>query len=354
MIHRLLLNAVPGTAATRAMSTTSVPMNKARAMTKQALKMIGWDDEDAGLQAEIMTAAELCGNNQGLVKMYVPALMAPAKRAKKPTVERNTPTSAVVNANQSPGMLAAVMAADLAVEKVKASEGPIAIVGAKNTSTSSGQLAFYARRMAEQGVVGVVLANSPEFVAAAAGGDGVFGTNPIAFGIPQPEGAALTFDMATSAIALFGVLTAKAQGAAPPRRRVREGRRGLHDGRLRGARGRRHRHLRGPQGGGPRAHGGAAGRRTPGGHVLGSGKSKKKAKNWGHTFIAIQPDGLVDDFEAKAATVLAAVKKSGPDILLPGETSAKTMAERSRIGSLPIPTAIWEKICRTAEKGLAR
>ena len=154
MIHRLLLNAVPGTAATRAMSTTSVPIDKARAMTKQALKMIGWDDEDAGLQAEIMTAAELCGNNQGLVKMYVPALMAPAKRAKKPTVERNTPTSAVVNANQSPGMLAAVMAADLAVEKVKASEGPIAIVGAKNTSTSSGQLAFYARRMAEQGVVG--------------------------------------------------------------------------------------------------------------------------------------------------------------------------------------------------------
>ena len=39
--------------------------------------MIGWDDEDAGLQAEIMTAAELCGNNQGLVKMYQPALMRP-------------------------------------------------------------------------------------------------------------------------------------------------------------------------------------------------------------------------------------------------------------------------------------
>ena len=32
-------------------------------------------------QAEIMTAAELCGNNQGLVKMYQPALMAPAPGA---------------------------------------------------------------------------------------------------------------------------------------------------------------------------------------------------------------------------------------------------------------------------------
>ncbi len=57
-----------------------------------AQKKCGWDDEDAALQAEIMTAAELCGNNQGLVKMYQPALMAPSPGASKPTVERDTPT----------------------------------------------------------------------------------------------------------------------------------------------------------------------------------------------------------------------------------------------------------------------
>ena len=119
-------------------------------MTAQALKMIGWDDEDAGLQAEIMTAAELCGNNQGLVKMYNPALMAPSPDSSKPTIERDTPTSAAVNANQSPGMLAAVMAADLAVKKAKESAGPIAVVTSYNTSTSSGQLAFYAERMANE------------------------------------------------------------------------------------------------------------------------------------------------------------------------------------------------------------
>ena len=79
--------------------------------TAAALRAIGWDDEDAALQAEIMTAAEICGNNQGLVKMYQPALMAPAANAAKPTIERETATSAVVNANQSPGMLAAVRAA---------------------------------------------------------------------------------------------------------------------------------------------------------------------------------------------------------------------------------------------------
>ena len=91
--------------------TVMVSIKEAESTTAAALKKIGWDDQDAGLQAEIMTAAELCGNNQGLVKMYQPALMAPSPGASKPTVERDTPTSAVINANQSPGMLAAVTAA---------------------------------------------------------------------------------------------------------------------------------------------------------------------------------------------------------------------------------------------------
>ena len=185
--------------------TVMVSIADAQAKTAQALKMVGWDDEDAALQAEIMTAAELCGNNQGLVKMYQPALMAPSPGASKPTIERETATSAVVNANKAPGMLAAVTAADLAIKKVQTA-GPIAIVAAYNTGTSSGQLAFYAERMAKKGIIGIAMANSPEFVAAAPGGKACFGTNPIAFGIPQSAGPPLTFDMATSAIALFGVL----------------------------------------------------------------------------------------------------------------------------------------------------
>jgi hypothetical protein len=76
-----------------------VSIDKARTMTAKALKQIGWDDEDANIQAEIMTAAELCGNNQGLVKMYQPLLMAPSPNAAKPTIERETPTSAVMQSS---------------------------------------------------------------------------------------------------------------------------------------------------------------------------------------------------------------------------------------------------------------
>ena len=38
--------------------TVTVSIAEAQAKTAAALKQIGWDDEDAGLQAEIMTAAE--------------------------------------------------------------------------------------------------------------------------------------------------------------------------------------------------------------------------------------------------------------------------------------------------------
>jgi hypothetical protein len=165
-----------------------VSIEEARATTALALLKIGWDEQDANLQAEIMTAAELCGNNQGLVKMYQPAMMAPTANSGKPVIERETQNSAVINANQAPGMLAAVTAADKAVEllsKNNSNGNAISIVTSYNTSTSSGQLAFYVERMARQGCIGIAMANSPEFVAAAPGGKPVFGTNPMAVGIPQ-------------------------------------------------------------------------------------------------------------------------------------------------------------------------
>lgn len=303
----------------------TVSIAEAQAKTAQALKQIGWDDEDANLQAEIMTAAEVCGNNQGLVKMYQPALMAPSAGTSKPTVERETSTSAVVNANQSPGMLAAVMAADLAAKKVESSDGPIAIVGAYNSGTSSGQLAYYAERIAKKGYIGIALANSPEFVAAAPGGKGVFGTNPIAFGIPRAAGPPLTFDMATSAIALFGVLTAKAKGEPLPE--------GVAYGKDGGWTTDASEAL---EGGAIATFGGHKGAGLslmiellagvlPGGAVLGMCESKKTAKSWGHTLIAIQPGQLVDDFESKADSVLATVKVRAR----PGNAARRHMPARA-------------------------
>lgn len=287
------------------------------------------------------------------MRRYEPALMAPPPGSAKPTIERETVTSAVVNANGSPGMLAAVSAADMAIKKLGAQPGPIAIVGAYNTGTSSGQLAFYCERIAKKGYIGIAIANSPEFVAAAPGAKAVFGTNPIAFGIPRSVGPPLTFDMATSAIALFGVLTSKAKGEPLPD--------GVAYGRDGGFTTDAAEAL---DGGAIATFGGHKGAGLslmfellagvlPGGAVLGR-EVKKTAKSWGHTFIAIDASGLGDDFASKAHSVMTAVKESGPAIRLPGENSAKIAAERTAAGKMPLPKAIWDSICKTAEEGLPK
>jgi LDH2 family malate/lactate/ureidoglycolate dehydrogenase len=166
-----------------------VPIETAQETTALALKNIGWDKEDASLQVEIMVAAELCGNNQGLVKMYQPKLMAPSPDYQgKPVVERETSTTAVINARQSPGMLAAVTAADYACQVSPTL--PLRMVTAYNSSTSSGQLAYYVERMVRRTqCVALAFCNSPEFVAAAPGGKPVLGTNPLAVAMPTAAGA---------------------------------------------------------------------------------------------------------------------------------------------------------------------
>lgn len=333
----------------------NVSISEAQAKTAQALRMIGWDEEDAALQAEIMTSSETCGNNQGLVKMFQPELMAPQPGTAKPSIERVTSTSAVVNGNGSPGMLAAVTAADLAVKTVRASDGPIAIVGAYNTNTSSGQLAFYAERMAKQGCIGIVASALPEFVSATGGGKPVFGTNPIAFGIPRSDGPPLTFDMATSAIALFGVLSSKAKGELLPEG-VAYGKDGNFTRDPTEALEHGFATFGGHKGAGLALMVELLAGVLPGAAVLGQCESKKAAKNWGHTLIAIQPEAFVDDFPAKAQSVMNAVKDSAPagKIRLPGESSARIAAKRTSTGTLPIAKKIWDTICHTAEHGLQK
>ncbi len=81
---------------------------------------------------------------------------------------------------------------------------------------------------------------------------------------------------------------------------------------------------------------------------------KKTAKSWGHTFIAIDPTALVDDFDSKADSIIEAVRASGPGIRIPGESSATTAAARIEAGKLPIPKQIWESILETAAHGLPK
>ena len=72
---------------------------------------------------------------------------------------------------------------------------------------------FWARQIAEAGFIGLVLSQSPEYVAPHGSSQAVFGTNPIAVAVPT-EGQPLVVDMATSAAAWYDLLKAQQAGAA--------------------------------------------------------------------------------------------------------------------------------------------
>jgi delta1-piperideine-2-carboxylate reductase len=164
----------------------------------------------------------------------------------------------------------------------------------------------------------------------------------------------LQFDMATSAIALFGVLSAKAKGEALPPE-VAYGKDGTWTTDA----------AQVLDGGAIATFGGHKGMglsltvellagALSGAAVLGEVESKRSAKSWGHTFIGIRPDALTDDFPRKASSILQAVSASGDTVRIPGDRSARTAAARREIGVMPIPEKIWESIVLTAERGLAK
>ena len=76
-----------------------------------------------------------------------------------------------------------------------------------------GQCRYYVEQLALQGYVGVMMSQSPEYVAPHRSSQAVFGTNPIAIACPQAQGhAPLVVDFATSATTLYDLVAAREAG----------------------------------------------------------------------------------------------------------------------------------------------
>ncbi len=79
-------------------------------------------------------------------------------------------------------------------------------------SSSAGVLGWFVRRLAQQGLVGLMFANSSRAVAAHGGKVPFFGTNPFAFGSPRASAEPVVFDMATASTARVNLVRAASEG----------------------------------------------------------------------------------------------------------------------------------------------
>lgn len=293
---------------------------------------------------DIMMYSQLRGGNQGIIKIVTHG-MDVHPEAKPFEIVHETPLSARINGHNGAAMVVLSAAADLAVEKAKKSGG-FGICGTYGTCQSTGSLGAYVRGIADQGMIGIAMAQSPEFVAPNGSYEAIFGTNPVAFGIPRGSDAPIVLDMATAAYPFFGLLEAKTAGKEIPegvafnnKGEVTRDPSEAIAGAIRGW-------------GGYKGSGLALMVELMAGPLVGAATTdKKSAKNWGNLIMAISPEllGPADEFYAGISTVLGRVKgaKTLPDVSemrIPGEHGTLLASEAESSDLIEVEANLLKKI----------
>lgn len=132
----------------------------------------------------------------------------------EPRIERPLPAMILSDARGGIAQLGFDRAYDDLAQQARALG--VAVFTQKNSYTT-GELGYYVRRLALDGLIGLAATNGPALMAAAAGGKPVFCTNPLAFAAPAPPPQGpLVIDQAASATAYFNIARAAAEGQAIP------------------------------------------------------------------------------------------------------------------------------------------
>jgi LDH2 family malate/lactate/ureidoglycolate dehydrogenase len=189
-------------------------------VTTSIFRAAGTPDDVADLMAHALVKANLSGHDSHGV-IHVPAYLGLIAEGKvlptvRPEVVRDGPGIVVVDGGWGFGHYAAHVCTRLAAERAK--QGELALVSLIRAN-HIGRLGEWAEQAAGAGVIGMITTswNGGPFAATPFGGVGkVLSTNPIAFGIPLPDGPPFVLDFATTAVAEGKVRVARAKGARVP------------------------------------------------------------------------------------------------------------------------------------------
>ncbi|KAK9860382.1 hypothetical protein WJX84_000978 [Apatococcus fuscideae] len=332
-------------------SSKHIASSELEAVCEAALLRLGYAGTESNLITQVLMYAQLRGNSQNVMKISAGALTGPAGISREETrVIQDGPLSIQLDGGKRLGMLVVETAVKEALTRCQ--ERGFGIAGTCNTSSSTGALGFWAKQIAEAGYIGVVLSQSPEYVAPHGASQAVFGTNPIAVAIPT-ETEPMVLDMATSAYAWYDLLKAKNAGQAVPED-VGFNAQGqpttdpgaiLAGGAIRSF---------------DRSHKGShlalLVEMLTGALASGAVTHKATANNWANLVVALDPAllGPTAGFRSRASTLLAAVKAAiplpdGPGVWLPGERGDANAARCLESGTVPVDPQILADIKAMAE-----
>lgn len=174
----------------------SIQINELRRMMADALKLRNVDSTVAQFMIDDFIEAELSGQaSHGLSKFLL--LDATLKNIEgEVVVEKEIGNYAKINGKKNLGHYAGVLCIDKVL--ALAEQYGNGIVALNNASRYS-RVKPFARRIAENGYIGIVMNNGgPAAVAPYGGTTPIFGTNPICFAFPSKNSQPYVFDFSTS------------------------------------------------------------------------------------------------------------------------------------------------------------
>jgi LDH2 family malate/lactate/ureidoglycolate dehydrogenase len=332
-----------------------------RTLTESCLRAVSVPAAEAELTAGLMVEANLTGHDThgvrqtsryvGLIEQGVIAAGAPVQ------VVRETPTTAVLDANYNLGFVGATRAVDLAISKCR--QMKLSAVGVRNLN-HVGRVGAYPERIAAEGLVGIVTANGQGrgvLVTPFGGLAPRLGTNPIAAAFPNPKGAPILLDFATSAVAANKVRQVQSRGQPAGEGWLvrRDGSPTTDPQEFLDAKA-----MLLPLGGGQGHKGYALGVMVDllSGVLAGAGTALTKPRdlNNGTFIICIDPEVFLDraDYEAQVGAYVdylhaTPTRPGDPPVMVPGEYEARNRAARRESG-VTLEPPVWEDLAACARR----
>jgi LDH2 family malate/lactate/ureidoglycolate dehydrogenase len=165
-----------------------------------AFVKMGVPEADAKICANVLMESDRRGIESHGVNRFKPIYIdrinaGIQKPVTKIDILRETPTTAVFDANDGMGMVASHKAMQLAIEKAK--KYGMGMVAVRN-STHYGIAGYYATMASDAGMIGITGTNARPSIAPTFGVENMLGTNPLTVGLPTDEEFPFVLDCATS------------------------------------------------------------------------------------------------------------------------------------------------------------
>jgi ureidoglycolate dehydrogenase (NAD+) len=198
------------------MTYLTLPIETVRATLTEICRLRGLSAEQTALIVAEYLDAELCGvRSHGVIKLLA---LPKAIRARQgaPRLERDRDFAVLVDGQRELGVLAAHFCTTLAIERAQR-YGMSAV--ALHNAARYGRIAPFGERIAQAGMIGVIMNVGGTFAAPPHTNARALGVNPMCIALPRANGAPIVGDFATTEGVWSEVLLAQLEGRElPPER----------------------------------------------------------------------------------------------------------------------------------------